>query len=324
MAFQQTSSKPQTLETKLDDVENILGRLSFGVGKEALSILDDLDQAKQRIDQLNEQGTPPKAEIAQFDSVCAMLRKEGREYLKQIGGVSVLKARRDEVHPPRENWWWYLDEELAIEQKKLMISRLRAAGIIFVVLLVVVIIYQVFFAPDPKVIASVSAQQDADLALSEGNLNDALAAIDEGLTKVPDAPELLIYKATILNALGKTEEAKPILQEAQQMMANQEMFVLTQAQILNMMNNPEGALEILEELLVDYPQSAKAYLLIGQANETMGNQKGALDAYAQAAEIAEKNGDTTTTAQARIKSAMLMQVYGMPQFDLTPTVTAAP
>jgi len=324
MAFQQTTTKSQSIETKLDEVENILGRLSFGVGRQALEILGVLDQARQRIEDLSARDAAPRAERAQFESVCATLRNEGREFLKQIGGVEVLKVERAKVLPPRENWWWYLDEELAESQRQSFTRSLRSIGIAIIVIAVAAIVYRVFFSPDPQVIAVVDAQQNADLSLSEGELEVALSSIDLGLEKVPDSAELLLYKAVILHELGRADEAQPYFARAEELMADAEVFGLSQAQILNMMNKPQEAVDLLQKLILDFPTSARAYLLLGQAYEVMGNQKDALDAYEMASSVGEQSGDSTTTAQARIKMGMLMQVYGMPEFGPSATPTSMP
>jgi tetratricopeptide (TPR) repeat protein len=273
---------------------------------------------------LSAQDAAPRAERAQFESVCATLRKESREFLKQIGGVEVLKASRAAVLPPRENWWWYLDEELAASQRQSLTHSLRTIGIAIIVFAIAAIVYQVFFAPDPKVIAEVDAQQNADFSLTEGKLQDALNEIDAGLQKVPDSSQLLLYKAVILREMGRTAEAEPYFTRAKQLFADPELFGLSEAQILNMMNKPQDAVNLLQDLIKQYPTSGRAYLLMGQAYEVMGNQKDALAAYEQASSVGEQSGDSTTTAQARIKMGMLMQVYGMPDFGPTPTVTNAP
>ncbi|HMN59230.1 MAG TPA: tetratricopeptide repeat protein [Anaerolinea sp.] len=324
MALQQNTAKTQNLESQLDEAEKILGRLSFGVGVGAFQVLELLDLAKQRLDQLSTHESSPRAERAQFEAVCATLRKEGREFLKQIGGVNALRARREASQPPRENWWWYLDEELGSAQRLSMLRTLRSAGIALVVILVAVVVYRVVFSPDPKVIAVVDAQQNADLQLNDGKLEDALTTIDAGLGKVPDSPDLLVYKAVILQELGRTAEAQPIFDQAQKLVNDQEVFLLTQAQILNMMNRPQKAVDLMLGLLKDYPDSGRGYLLLGQAYELMGNQQDALSSYSQAAAVGEANGDSTTTAQARIKMAMLMQVFGLPQMGLTPSPSTSP
>ncbi len=324
MAFQQTIVKSQSIETKLDEVESILGRLSFGVGKDAVDILTVLDQAKLRIDKMVEQGAAPKAEIAQFASVCSTLRKDGREFLRQIGGADVLRDKRSTLQPPRENWWWYLDEELAVAQKQSLLRALRSGGIIVLVLIVAVILYRLFLSPDPQVIAEVEAQQNADLYLVDGNFADALKEIDAGLVKVPDSAELLVYKATILQAMGKNEEAAPLFQRAQDLIANPEVFGLTHAQILNMMNQTQESEALLLALVEKYPNSGRAYLLLGQAYENEGNQTDALAAYEKASAVGEASNDPTTAAQARIKMGMLMQVFGQPQFGLTATPATNP
>jgi tetratricopeptide (TPR) repeat protein len=323
MAFQQTPAPgpSQNIQAKLDEVERIIGRLSFRVGKEALRILPNLDEAYERLQALQGQTNAPRAEQAQFEAICANLRKEGRVFLRQIGGERVLEGERARRQPPRDYWWWYLDDELDAAQRVSFKRKLRTAGIVAAVLLVAFAVYRIFFTPDPLVIAEVNAQQDADLYLSDGKTTDALQAVETGLQQAPNSALLLIYKGLILEDMGQAQEGASYLEQARQILNDEEIYVLNQAQTLMVMSKFDAAIDLLKQLITKEPNSAKAYLMLGQAYESSGDQASALQAYEDASTIGEAADDSTTVAQARIKMGLLMQVYGMSDYFSTATPT---
>jgi hypothetical protein len=227
-----------SLNTRLDEIDNKLGRLSFGLGPAALDILKDLDEVKLRLDQYGEQSVQVKGETSQFEAACAMLLKEGRIFMRQVGGSSALKAMRLQVSPPDENWWWRLDEILAEENKKKITRAARTMIIAAVVLGVLYAVYRIFFPPDPNVIAVLDAQQSVEQYASQGNLDQAMVEVDKGLAKVPGSPELLMYKAVIFEIQGKTAEAEVVYNDVQKKMADVEYFNLSRGQLYLILNQP--------------------------------------------------------------------------------------
>ena len=305
----------RNLNDLLDTIENKLGRLSFGLGSDAFSILDDLDAAKKRLDQANLQGTDTRAETAQFESICAALRKDAGQFLRQVGGPSGLAAQREKKNSPEEHWWWYLDEVYVQSQKQSLLNSLRIVMIAAVVIGVAVLIYRLFLTPDPKVIAVMNTQQSIEQYFTENDLNQALIEVDKGLGEVPDSPELLIYKAAILEAMGKAEEFASLFKQAQAIIQDAEIFTLNRAQVYLMMNKPEAASGLLEQYILEDSMSAKAFLLLGTAYEVQNDQLRAIDAYEKASTVGNETEDSATVAQARIKLAMLMQSFGLPQIE---------
>lgn len=178
-----------------------------------------------------------------------------------------------------------------------------------------VLIYRLFLTPDPKVIAVMNAQQSVERYFAENDLDQALIEVDKGLTEVPDSAELLIFKATILEAMGKTDESAAIYTQAQSILQNAEIFTLTRAQVYLMMNNPAATSSLLEQYILEDPMSPKAFLLLGTAYEAQHDQLRAIDAYERASTVGNETEDPATVAQARLKLAMLMQAFGLPQME---------
>jgi predicted Zn-dependent protease len=140
--------------------------------------------------------------------------------------------------------------------------------------------------------------------------------------EVPDSPELLIYKAAILEAMGNNVEAGTVYTKAQSIIQNDEIFTLNRAQVYLVMNNAADTIAILEEYVLENRSSAKAFLLLGTAYELQNDQVKAIEAYEMASEVGNQIEDSTTVAQARIKLAMLMQSFGLNQLEtVTPELT---
>lgn len=305
----------RNLNDLLDTIENKLGRLSFGLGSDAFSILEDLDAAKKRLDQANLQGTDTRAETAQFESICAALRKDAGQFLRQVGGPGGLAAQRAKANPPEDHWWWYLDEVFVQSRKQSLLTGVRTLMIAAVVIGVAVLIYRLFLTPDPKVIAVMNAQQSIERNFAENDLDQALIEVDKGLEAVPDSAELLIYKAAILEEMGNTEDSDTIYAQAQSIIKNPEIFALSRAQVYLMMNKPTAASSLLEQYILEDSMSAKAFLLLGTAYEAQNDQLRAIDAYERASTVGNETEDSATVAQARIKLAMLMQSFGLPHIE---------
>jgi hypothetical protein len=323
MTLRQDFSTPNTLDSLLQRIDNKLGRLGINNQIDAFGIFSELDAVQDRIDQAKTQGINIKAELAQFDGIGALIKKEASSLIALAGGEESLKRKRATVNPSREHWWWYLDEYLA-EKRRSRLKRIGRLAVISVgILVVLILIYRTFLAPDPKVIAELSAQQNAEVALSENNLELALAEVDKGLAEVPDSLELQSMKAGILEAQGKTEDANRLFESVRTSIQNDETFYLMKAQVYQRMGRAPEVIQLLEGVLQQYPDSAKGYLIIGQAYEDVGDQLKALDAYEKASVAGEKLDDSTTVAQARIKMGMLLQILALPSID-NETVTPTP
>lgn len=303
---------PLSLNKRLDEIENRLGRLSIHEEMDALEIFRELDEVKRQLDEAERRGLALKAEQAQWDGILATIKRDARELVQKAGGKTALQSARIQKGAPPDHWWWYLDEYLAEERRKKLHRTLRLVVILGVVLVLVVIVYQKFFAPDPKVIAEVTAKQNAEQALMEKDLPTALMEVEEGLKQSPESTELLMLKAGILEAQGKTDEAKAIFTELEKKVHNPEAYALSKAQTYMLLNRFDEAIEVLNGLISQQPGSAKGYLLLGQAYELMGDQLQALQMYEKASEVGEGVNDPTTVAQARIKMGMLMQIMGLP------------
>lgn len=318
------AAKTASVGDMLDAIDNQLGRLSIRDSGNVADILKDLDQVKSRLDEGAAKGYDVRAETAQFDGVLASIRVDARMILRKMGGEEALRKARNAHNPPADHWWWYLDGMLAEEQRKTMARMARSAAIVVGVLIVFVVVYNQFFRPDPAVIAIMNARQNAEYALMEGNIDQALLEVNQGLEVAPESEELILLKAGILEAMGENEEAASLFAKAEVLIGDKELYTIAQGQVYLALGEPGKAIPHMLAMLEEFPESARGYLILGQAYEDSGDQMKALEAYEMASTTGTASDDPTIVAQARIKMAFLMQQYSLPTMQGEEVLTPAP
>lgn len=315
----------QTLSDQLDQIEAQLGKIGPGFGKQTFELLKQLDSASDRICVLTEQGVPPKAETAQFDAIQATLRKEAPLLLREMGGAEVLQKEREKFQIAPEASWWFLDEYVARNKRASMKQGILTLGLFAGVLIILVVVYQIFLKPDPIVIAGLQAQQDAQQALAEGDIDLALQKLADGLEVAVDDPDLLVLKGILLRQLGKEEEALTFEERAKSVIGDEELFFLYRAQAHMANGFFELAILDTEWAISINPNSARGYLLKGQSLEQLGDLQRAYEAYQEASRLGDETQDDTTSAQARILMGYLLQAMALPMgTEVAATITPTP
>ena len=294
----------------LDQIEKIQGKIGLGAGSKALEMLVLLDRSAERFSGLADLGREVKAEQAQFEHVVITFRKQAGKFLGEVGGVREIEILRATIHPPESNWWWWPERIVAAQRRHSLLDTLRKVGITAAVLLVLVIAYQLFFKPDPKTIAVLNANQDAQQSFIDGDPVKALAEVEKGLVISPDDSDLLILKACILSLNNSTAgEAQVIFSRAEGIMQNREYYFMTRAQTYYMLGKLDRAKTDAQAVIGENSKSARGYLILGQVLESQRDQQGAYECYQQASDLA--GDDAPIAAQARIKMGMLMQSMGL-------------
>jgi tetratricopeptide (TPR) repeat protein len=306
------------LSDLLDQIDNIQGKIGLGVGKKGLDLLLLCDRVDERFRLLEQQGNEVKAEKAQFEHVTETYRKQAWQFIREVGGLREIEQLREKTQPRSENWWWWPERIVKDQRLTSFKGYLRNLLILASVILVVVVAYQLFFKPDPKVIAVMDAGQNAQLSMSDGNPDKALADIETGLAISPKDPDLLMLKGCILSLnTAKTAEAKAVFDQAEMVINSRELFLMNRAQTYFMIGQLELSKADAQAAIDVNPNSAKAYLILGQDLESLADQTGAYAAYQKASDLG--GDDPTTVAQARIKMGMLLQSMGL--FPSTQDVT---
>jgi cytochrome c-type biogenesis protein CcmH/NrfG len=300
-------TRADELVHQLDELEARLGRLEFGLGPEALTILDLFDSINAGLRSFKTDGKRMPAEQARLQTVSARLRRKAKAFLREIGGAGVLQKARREREPDPADWWWFLDQFVAQKRRaQLRRMALVAAGVVAVLLLLAAL-YQFFLAPDPATRERLRHQQVAENLAFEGDLVGALSEVEQSLAYAPGDGRLLIFKGGLQRELGQDALAEKSFAEAEAALGDFETYLLIRSQTYLLLDRADLALTDAEAALELNPESAQGYVLVGRSNERLENYTDAILAYEQAAELAEVQNDYQLAGTVRVNLGLLIQ-----------------
>jgi tetratricopeptide (TPR) repeat protein len=236
------------------------------------------------------------------------LEKKAALLLKTIGGPTVLREHRPTPPPPPEQWWWYMNEMVSAQNQRLM--RRLIIGLVIVLLIIgaVVLAFNTILKPSEEVVVRINTENDANYAVEDGNYDEALTIIEEGLAKVPDDPGLLLFKGVLHQVLGDEELAEQTFVQVQEILDDPVSFHLARAQLYLRVNQLEWAeAEALIALELD-EDFARTWLTLGQALEFQGKVLEAVEAYEKAGKFAFDNNENEVYVLSRMAIARLSQI----------------
>jgi tetratricopeptide (TPR) repeat protein len=309
------------LNAQLDHLEILISKLEPKAGKSVLAILYEMDAIEAQLKELRLSGASIKAEESQFETSCAVLRKQAPVFVRAVGGVQMLQEERSRRNPPGEAWWWYLDEIYRQQRFSALKKTLSALVIAAAVIAVLAVVYQKFLAPSPDVVARYNAIQQSTQLTVDGKYDEALAAVQAGLAVLPGDPDLLLMEGVILQVQGKLAQAADVFGQARQKIGNELNFYLGRSQDYNSIGKNDLAVADAQAAVALDPNSAAGYYLLGSAQEAQKQVSQALTSYQKAVELADAQGLTNLTAEIKLKMGYLMQAAGaaLPMFGVTPT-----
>jgi tetratricopeptide (TPR) repeat protein len=300
-------TRADELRHQLDELEAKLGRLGYGLGREALTILPLFDAVSATMASFQAEGQSMRAEWARLETASAALRRKATVFLREIGGTRALQGARRTHQPLPANWWWFLDQVVADKRRAQLRQLLMTAAGTVGVLLLLFALYQRFLAPDPATRARLEHEQAAENLVLEGDLATALSEVDQALAIAPGDPSLLIFKGGLQQALGQKAAAEETFSQAEAAFGDRETFLLARGQMYLRLDQAQAALSDAEAAIQLNPESASGYLLLGRANEWLENYQQAIAAYEQAATLADAQGNSQIAAIARVNMGVLMQ-----------------
>ncbi len=304
--------QPKNL-TPADELRELLQRLEGRQVKlkqlpaeSALSVLHDLDRVETLFAQVQEAGLDSEPERGRFQTIQRQLQKQAGTLLKALGGPAALSVHRPSPPPSPERWWWFIDAQVARQQRQRLRRLAITAGVIVLLVGGVYLIFQTVLAPSPEAVARLEAENNAFLAVEAGNNEQALVELEQGLTKVPNDPELLLIKGLVEERLGDSTAAARSLAQAETGMNNPLVFNLTRGQLYVQFNQlPQAETAVRAALKID-ENSARAWLLLGQVLEGQSQRAEALAAYEKAGNLAQANNEDEIFVMTRMALARLM------------------
>lgn len=291
-----------------------------GTGSEVLAIPRLLDEATTLIEELEQAGLDVSPERTRLASVQGILREKAAVFVREARRGGGLAKWRAEVSPPPDRWWWYLDQAVAAQRRR----RLARAAV--VVLGVVVLLASVAWfiesrlPNDPRLRHIIELEQEVETALSEGRWQTAAQALEELRALDPENPEYAVTLGAVYEALGDQPSAEAAYAAARAQLPEARFYTL-RAQAYLRVGLVDQALQDAQRATKLAPDDPEAFFYLGSAYEAKGAVPEALQAYEQAAALAESQNRVELLAVIRIRMAYLLQRPPLPTPETTPEQT---
>jgi tetratricopeptide (TPR) repeat protein len=308
------------LRDSLEKAERLVITLSPGNVEQFLLLLD---QIEHELELLEAGGMDSRPERSRWESILSRISRNPSALVsaaEQVGGLDRLRA----AHPPAESFWWRLDQEVTRRRRSLISRSLATLFILVAGVWFLLWAVDTFFPPNPEAVMMVDATGRIDRMLMEGNLEGALAVVEEALQQMPNEPELRIWQAVLLEQLNEPEEAAAILEETAAGMPDQAgaFWTLVGNKRLQL-GDFDGAQVAAQRVLQVNPDDPQGYFLIGGIAESRGDFGTAIEMFNLVFELAEADNPQLAVI-ARVRMGQLLQQQGAMPFDTQPAATATP
>ncbi len=313
--IQEAKTPAETLRQTLTRLEGYVGQLGRGDQEEATELLHLLDQANALIEDITQQGGDLAPERSRFDTVKRQFNSKLAAFLKQIGGPDTMIRLRAEESPSKDRVWWFADQQLQTQRQAQQRKILRTTGIISGVVAVLWVLYMVFLAPDEATRMRYRYQQDAEQALEQGNLDQALEQLEKAQSYAPDDAELMVLQGVVLELNQESQAAQRAYEEALTAYDDEEAFYSSRIQIYMTANQIDLALADADRMIDLNPESAIGYFQRGNAHASMGDTAAAIADMETASDLAEAAGQAELQGMARVQLGNLMMINSAPQLD---------
>ncbi len=310
--FLHSEINQSTINTHLDEIEAMLGRLDSKKSDLAENILDRMDLVDLQIKKINSIKNDQKSYDIQLEYIRKRIQSHAGIILKAIGGVDAYRSKRKNKNISPDSWWWYLDRWLLNKRRKQLLRASIITAVILTVLMVIGVLYNRFLAPPPEVRARMQHENASSSLVEAGDFPGAILELDQAIAYAPDDVQLRIQKGVLHLKLGENDKAEEEFQIAWRI--NEDPYTFYMERSLN-----EVQLDLFDEADLDTgemlkykPDSAEAYLLRGQLFEKTGENDAALAAYQKASDFADEQDNVEIITTVRLRMAFLMQTMMLP------------
>jgi tetratricopeptide (TPR) repeat protein len=280
------------------DAEKLLASLSAAGARELMTVTTEAQHLLFRLDQ---SGSDVRPEAARLDTIQQRIIKQARQIVDGVGGERAFVTLREKVNPGTPEAWWQLESVLAAQRAQ-RLKQVAAAVVATLLILVVGYVFRgVLFPPDPIGDAVNAAQR----ALQVQDVPAAQQALDLGLSQFPTNTTLLIWQANVLELRNDPRAAEVIATARAN--AQEPRFSLEKSQIDLQFGQDERVIAEMTMFINRFPEQAEAYFLRASAYENKRDVSSALTDLKKASDIAQRQGNDTLYATARIRLGTLMQ-----------------
>lgn len=294
------------LRESLDKAERLVTNLR-GTGAQALELLHLQDQIIDLVAELEATGADVRAERVRLETVQQQLRRRQAHFLVEAG--SALQEERAAVQPDQARWWWFLDEAVAQQRR----DRLRLVlmwGLVSVFLCVVAwLVYDRFIAPPPQVLQSYQYSAAGEGLVEGGDFRAALAEFEAAAAITPDDPALWVWLGVLHVELDELDEAQEAFDTARSLYETETDFLLNRGMAYLDAGDLDRAHADVEQVVVMDPQLAAGYYVRAGVFVEREDYATAVDDLDRTAELAQAAGDSQLEATARVRRAMVMQLW---------------
>jgi tetratricopeptide (TPR) repeat protein len=298
------------LGAALDELDVLVSRLGSRQTQTAFSILHLLDRISAQLEESSAHGANIKAEEGQFESACAVIRRQAATLVREAGGEAGLRAERQTQNPPPQAWWWWLDEQVAQKRKTSLVNGIKVLGVLLVVVVILVFVYQRFLAPSPQVVARIRAVQNATDLAGAGNFVQSLTEIQQGLAISPNDTELLVWEGVLYQLQEKDAQAEQIFTRAKTLLSRDEDFFIERSQIYYAIGKLTNAEQDAANGTTINPNSEVAFFVLGTVQEAEKKMVEAFQSYQKAVDLANLVNNSTIAVEAKVKMGYMMQAGG--------------
>lgn len=236
----------------------------------------------------------------------------------KAGGYAKLRT----AHPPAESFWWRLDAEVTTRRRKLATRAVTVAACVIGGIALVLWLVNTLFPPDPEAVLLVSTTGEIGKYVQDGDWQSALKVTNDSLAQLPDEPELLVWKAVLLERLGDTADATAAFDHARRVSADKPLQLLL---MLSQTRFQVGDIDGAEQAALDAgklnPDEAQVYFMLGNVAEARGDIPKAIEMLDKTFELAEED-NVQLAVIAKVRLGNLLQSPA--GFDVTPTPAETP
>lgn len=275
------------------------------------ALLSNVAEAHRLLDDLRASGADVRAEAARLQSVEERMIRQAKPIVAAAGGDEAFVALRRSLSPDVQAPWWALEEVVAANRRRRL--KQLAAGLVVLAVIGVIgfLLRGVLFPPNPVGDALFAVQA----ALRDGDAARALQAIERGLEAAPANPTLLVWQGALLER--QNDPAAVAAFEAARAALGEKDFLVEKAQAYLMLGENDRVIADMTRLIETEPDPAEAYFIRATAYENKNQLWQAIQDLEATAQIAQRTGNDTLFATARVRMGVLMQSVGA----IAPTAT---
>lgn len=268
------------------------------------SLLSNVAEAHRLLDDLRASGADVRAEEARLQSVEERMIKQAKPIVAAAGGDQAFVALRRSLAPNLQAPWWALEEVVAANRRRRLKQLAAGLAVLAVIGVIGFLLRGVLFPPNPVGDALFAVQA----ALRDGDTTRALQAIERGLEAAPSNPTLLVWKGALLER--QNDPAGVAAFEAARASLGERDFLIEKAQAYLMLGENDQVIADMTRLIETEPDPAEAHFIRATAYENKNQLWQAIQDLEAAAQIAQRTGNDTLFATARVRMGVLMQSAG--------------